>query len=132
MNKFLHLVAGLAILVLVYFMGFSAVEPCPHPAFIDHHLCSYCHTLQDAATFSKYRTNPSGRNTVFFGHPQFEVKTYRADRCGNVDPVKVAVCTRTDFETSPTGFACNWMGSTCYGEHSLTTGHLYYRDIKCF
>ena len=70
------------------------------------------------------------RNTVFFGSPKFELKTYIKDRCGNVDGVKVAVC--TNHGTDDNMFNCNWMGVNCYAEHSTSTGHLYFRDIKCF
>ncbi len=107
----------------------AAVPPCPHPNFIDNHLCTSCSTLDDAANFSKYRPRPSGRNTVFFGRPRFEVKSYMKDRCGNIDAVMVAVCTASGLD--PTEYICHWLGSRCIGEHSITNGHLFYRDIKC-
>ncbi len=106
----------------------TAVQPCPHGRFISNHLCTYCTSLDDAADFSRYRPRPTWKNTVFFGRPSFEVKTYLRDRCGNIDPVQVAVCTKTDTSTT---YSCTWMGQRCIGEHSISTGHLYYHDIKC-
>ncbi len=109
----------------------SAVEPCPHPRFITNHLCTDCYTLTDAADFSKYRPRPTWTNTVFLGRPSFEVKTYKSDRCGNIDPVKVAVCSKTDPVAS-NPYTCTWLGQRCLGEHAISSGHLYYGDIKCF
>ncbi len=115
-------------LVSFYFMLSSSVEPCPHPYFIASHLCVHCKTLQDAADFSKTRPYEPMINTVFFGMPRFEKKTYMQNRCGNIDGVPVAICKRTNYPH----FECHWQGQNCYGEHAISSGHLYYADIKCF
>ena len=125
-----YLLLSIAVFLL-YFVITPAVRPCPHPYFLDNHLCTYCYTLEDAADFTKYRPNPTGRNTVFFGRPTFEIKTYMDDRCGNVDSVKVAVCSMTNPKAR-NSYTCTWMGDRCYGEHSIANGHLFYRNIKCF
>ncbi len=106
----------------------SAVPACPNPKFIANHLCVDCSTLDNAAYFSKYRPFPPRRNTVFFGRPQFEVKTYMADRCGNIEGCKAALCTKTDAET----YTCRWLGNNCFAEHSISSGHLHYQNIKCY
>ncbi len=109
---------------------------CPHPTFIDRHICTTCHTLEDAADFSRYRQNPTYTNTVVFGYPSFEVKTYKEDRCGNVDFAKVAVCRIVggldDMYYNRPVYTCTWKGQTCFTEHSITSGHLFYGEIKCF
>ena len=108
-------------------------EPCPHPVFVERHICSYCKTLQDSADFSRYRPHPTFKNTVLFGHPPFEVKTYMKGRCGNVNAIPVAVCTTTVESTfNKPNYRCSWMGSRCFAEHSTSTGHLFYTEVKCF
>ncbi len=127
----IFLAITLAFFIVAYFCTSTyPMEPCPHPNFLARHLCTHCNSLDDAADFSKYRPMPTGRNTVFLGHPRFEIKTYMKDRCGNVDAVRVAVCTRTGHTDVP--YTCNWLGERCYGEHSLSSGHLFYNGIKCF
>ena len=129
----LYFVLVLAFIAVLYNFLYpvEAVPPCPHPNFVTNHLCSFCQTLEDAADFSKYRPRISRRNTVFFGSPTFEVKTYMKDRCGNIDGTRAAVCTYDYSVKSGNPFKCTWLGSMCYGEHSLTTGHLFYNAIKC-
>ncbi len=124
------LLASIAVIFMLSLIDIDPVKsipPCPHPRFLARHLCSHCTTLDDAEDFSRYRPAPSGRNTVFFGTPRFEVKTYIADRCGNIDPAKVAVCTSRDRRS----YSCTWLGQVCYGEHSIRSGHLFYNAIKC-
>ncbi len=128
MKFLLLLAASFGIVLLMYTDVAPAVDPCPHPNFLANHLCAHCTTLDDAGDFSKYRPHPSGKNTVFFGMPKFEQKSYLPDRCGNVDGVTVAVCTYK----SPNVYNCRWLGTECYGEHSITNGHLFYQNIKCF
>ncbi len=132
--RLLLVLFGAAILAFtVYLHKFAtAVPPCPHPNFIASHLCVHCNTLDDAADFTRYRSRPTGKNTIFFGRPAFEVKTYIADRCGNVEPVRAAACTLTRGSMTTSGtYTCMWLGTHCVGEHSLSNGHLFYRDIRC-
>ncbi len=106
---------------------------CPHERFITHHLCADCDNLDAAANFCKYMPLPPIRNTVFFGNPRFEVKTYTSDRCGNIDGTKTAVCTMTSEEgvTGLPVFECTFLGQRCYAEHSTVTGHLFFDEIFC-
>ena len=130
--KLLHVLAiGIALIMGIFWYSSNSVagvSPCPHPNFIANHLCAHCRTLDDAADFSKYRPYPTGRNSVFFGRPAFEEKTYLPDRCGNVDSVPAAVCT----SSGPNKYTCTWLGKACYAEHSIRNGHLFYNAIKCF
>ncbi len=107
---------------------------CPHPRFIEKHLCRYCTNLDHAATFSTIAIlrHPSIRNTVFFGTPSFHVKTYIKSRCGNSSPAAAAVCELTfdDSHYLPF-FKCKYLGKFCYGEHSTDNGHLHYEEIRC-
>ncbi len=126
------LLAFAVVLTILIFFPVKSVPPCPHHTFITNHLCSHCYTLQDAAVFTESRPKSTLRNTVFFGRPKFEVKTYLPNRCGNVDGAPAAICTM-DFTSSTEhpAYTCNWLGKSCYAEHSLTNGHLYYADVKC-
>ncbi len=129
--KFVRILALVsALLFLLYFTTSWSVPPCPHPKFIANHLCVHCTDLDSAAEFSKYRPRPSYRNSVFLGRPAFEQKTYLPDRCGNVNGVRVATCTLKDAVKN--SYACQWLGTNCFGEHSIASGHLFYNDIKCF
>ncbi len=106
---------------------------CPHERFLARHLCEDCRTLEDAANFCKFGLSPTSRNTVFFGHPRYEVKTYKSDRCGNIDGVKTAIC-RLTTEKDVTGlskFECTFLGECCYAEHSTSSGHLFFHEIFC-
>ncbi len=106
---------------------------CPHERFLTRHLCEDCDSLDDAADFCKFMPNPPPRNTVFFAHPRFEVKTYKGDRCGNIDGTKAVVCTQTsdiDCAGLPK-YTCALLGDRCFAEHSLATGHLFFAEIYC-
>ncbi len=101
---------------------------CPHPRFIERHICPYCDTLQEAATFTRLIRGTSIRkNTVIFGTPNFELKSYLKKRCGNIDAVPAAVCQKTE----PGVFECEFIGQRCFCEHSTSNGHLYFHEIKC-
>ncbi len=100
---------------------------CPHEQFLERHVCPYCETLQDAATFSRLIRGYARRNTVLFGTPEFEVKTYLKNRCGNTTPVKIATCSLVDNIY----YHCELLGFKCFCEHSTINGHIFFREIKC-
>ncbi len=105
---------------------------CPHDRFLGRHLCEGCRNLDDAAEFSRYVSAPPHRNTVFFGHPKFEVKTYKDDRCGNIDGVPAAICTDKKISGSVLPkYSCIYKGQQCYAEHSMRNGHLFHNEIFC-
>ena len=122
----------IAVIYIIVYHSTSAVDPCPHPNFIANHLCVHCVSLDDAAHFSRYRPRRTMKNSVFFGQPAFETKSYLPDRCGNIDGTKVAICTATNPGMDVSEYNCRWLGMNCYGEHSITTGHLHYSNIKCY
>ncbi len=102
---------------------------CPHERFITHHICPYCNTLEEAATFTRLiRGHNTMKNTVLLGSPNFELKTYRRNRCGNTNAVKIAIC---EFMHNSQEFQCKLLGNYCYCEHSTVNGHLFFKEIKC-
>ncbi len=148
--KIVLLLSAIAILIGIHIFGnFGTVQgieddikrctSCPHHRFIEKHICPYCKTLADAAAFTQLMRRPTRRNTVFYGHPIFEVKTYKRDRCGNVSPTAVAICQETKSGNDPTfptvallpTYECHYLGKTCYAEHSMSTGHLFFDEIRC-
>ncbi len=107
---------------------------CPQMRFLERHLCSTCRTLEDAADFTRFLENPHHTNTIFFGEPPFEVKTYKKDRCGNTVGVPVATCSTIPYNQTYKklgNYFCRFEGKTCYGEHAISTGHLFFGEIRC-
>ncbi len=121
--------ACLIFLALSAFWDTSSSDECtcPHPKFIDRHICSFCNDLNDASIFAQIQTKPTGRLTMFFGHAPYEKKTYKACRCGNTVPVPAAQCTKDDDGR----YECSYLGQKCVGEHDADSGHLFFREIQC-
>ena len=97
---------------------------CPHPTFVQKHLCRYCQTPEDALEFSKSRTAKNIHiNTVLFGDPGFE--KIGGQYCQNIDRVQIYNCyLKRDI--------CYPVGSRCLTKHHISTGHLYYKEMDCW
>ncbi len=100
---------------------FARRDECPHPTFIQKHLCVNCNE-DEAMTLSRNRRDRAPVNTVLTGNPTFIRKNN--DRCVNVQPVPVYNCNVRQNR-------CPKQGDRCIAEHHTENGHLFYRDIVC-
>ncbi len=105
---------------------------CPHENFLSNHVCTTCTTTTDAADFSKYvnADNPRKVNTVFYGRPSFEPRTYISNRCGMTVAVPTASCKRMAGSSIPPKYTCTYLGE-CLAEHSTANGHLFHDEMRC-
>ncbi len=124
------IVAGL---LSLFFVG--EADPCvtcPHERFLANHVCPTCTTTSDAADYMKYLDvdYPRHINTVFYGRPSFEARTYMPNRCGMKTAAPAASCKKVGGSKEPPVYICKSLG-LCVAEHSMETGHLFYNEMRC-
>ena len=96
---------------------------CPHPKFVQKHLCTYCKTPEDALKFSRSRNQKFVKiNTVLFGDPSFEKINDKF--CQNTEGVEIYDCNLRKGK-------CDKKGKNCTTKHHTASGHLEFKNIKC-
>ena len=103
---------------------------CPHPSFIQKHLCQHCTNKEEALAFTiSARGANIFANTVLTGlitENKFQVNETNG-RCQNSEWRPVYQCQlRNKIKY------CNLMGNYCRTYHDVGNGHMYYQctDVK--
>merc|ERR1711915_271580 len=121
----------------VFFIIFSLViigasGDCPHPKYLHDHVCSDCHTAEQALEFSRKKWSPSGVNTVLVLDENKQVEdNYKLVEepnevvCLSRQPATIIWQCRTDR-----GY-CNVMhrNMVCTFYHADRNGHFFYNRM---
>jgi hypothetical protein len=124
MQKIYFLILALFVAILLLQCRMPSVNgerPCPHPSFVTKHVCVGCSTEKEALELSNQRKKKFNKNTVLMGNPSFKMVD---GMCVNAEPVPVYNCMRRQG-------TCQRAGKKCTTKHDTTTGHLFYREVKC-